>query len=306
MSSNTFLVTQATGEQAKWVVTHILKAGAKVHAVVRDIAKAPALLHHPNITLFQGESKNFDDIYAAAQGCKGAYLNTFPIPGLEALQAQTIVAACEKAGVESIVACTTYLTSQKSRWDNEEARKCVLEDYFTSKTQVEAAVRGSSIKAYTILRPAILFQDFYMPGAYGNYPRLAEGVLDHAFNDGTTGPFTDAHDVGAYAVAALLDPTRFYQREIDLASQALTIDVAHGLLQKASGHAIKLHRRTAEEEEEAKEAIFGQRFQLWSNGEDFGNIDESAEKTAKEYGIAFTAVEDVLQRDRERLAYLAL
>ncbi|CEJ82799.1 hypothetical protein VHEMI02847 [[Torrubiella] hemipterigena] len=305
MPANTFLVTQATGEQSKWVITHLLQAGAKVHAVVRDLTKAPVLLHHPNITLFQGESKSFDDIYTAAQGCKGAFLNTFPIPGLEALQAQTIVAACEKAGVESLVACTTYLTGQKSRWDNEDAKKCLLEDYFTSKTQVEAAVRGSSIKAYTILRPAILFQDFYLPGAYGNYPRLAEGVLDHAFNDGIKGPFTDAHDVGAYASAALLDPARFHQQEIDLASQALTIAEAHKLLEKASGQNIKLHRRTAEEEEDGVAAIFGQRFQLWSNVETF-DIDSTAEKTANKYGVQFTTLEAALQRDRERLTYLAL
>lgn len=304
MSPSTYLVTQATGEQAKWTITHLLTAGAKVHAVVRDLSKAPALLHQPGVTLFQGESKNFDDIYKAAQGCKGAYLNTFPIPGLEALQAKTIVEACEKAGVQSIVACTTFLTNRRNVWDNQATIDCLLDGYFNSKAEVEAIVRSASVSAYTILRPAILYQDFYLPGAYGNYPKLPEGVLDHAFSDGFKGAFTDAHDVGRYAASALLDPSRFAKQEIDLANAALTMEEAHHLLEKVSGRSIKLHKRSPEEVEEAKATVFGQCFQLWPNFQALEGIETSAQSNETKYGISTTGLEDVLVRDKERLMYL--
>ncbi|KAF5962965.1 nitrogen metabolite repression protein nmrA [Fusarium bulbicola] len=78
-----YLVTQATGQQSQWVIKHLLGAGHKIHVVVRNIEKMPALLSDPNITLFQGESKNLHDIFGAAQGCEAAFLNTVSFPGLE-------------------------------------------------------------------------------------------------------------------------------------------------------------------------------------------------------------------------------
>lgn len=104
----TYLVTQATGQQGQAVIAHMVAAGFKIHAVVRDPSKIPSTLQNEAITIFKGESTNFDEIYQAAQGCQGAFLNTFPIPGIEAQQAKTIVDACKKAGIEQLVAATTY------------------------------------------------------------------------------------------------------------------------------------------------------------------------------------------------------
>lgn len=171
---STYLITQATGQQSRWVITHLLTVGAKIHAVVRDLQKVPAVLQNPNITLFQGESKNFDDIYRAAQGCQGVFLNTVPFPGLEAVQAKTVVDACRKAGVESIVAATTHGTGNTAMWDDEATKKIQLHDYFASKAAVEDIVRGGGLEAYTILRPAVIHHDFFVPGTYGNFPAPAD------------------------------------------------------------------------------------------------------------------------------------
>ncbi|PNP74515.1 hypothetical protein FNYG_12138 [Fusarium nygamai] len=173
-----YLVTQATGQQSQWVIKHLLKAGHKVHAVVRNIEKIPALLSDPSITLFQGESKNFDDIFKAAQGCEAAFLNTVSFPGLEVLQAKTIVEACEKAGVKNLVAATAICTDQKDKWDNEDVKAIPhLDEYYTSKYEVENIVRAGKFESYTILRPALIHYDFFIPGAYYNFPRLSRDAF---------------------------------------------------------------------------------------------------------------------------------
>lgn len=298
----TYLVTQATGEQGKWVVKHLLAASVKVHAVVRDLQKVPPILKSPGVTLFQGESKNFDEIYQAAQGCTAAFLNTFPIPGLEALQAKTIVDACRKAGVETLVASTTFTVGDRASWDHEKTDECQLREYFVSKAEVEDTVRRAGFRAYTILRPAILHQDFLMPGATQNYPRLpTHGELDHAFDNGVKAPFTDANDVGRFAAAALRDPDIFGGQEIDLGREALSIEEAHDILVKVSGRQVGLRRRTPEEQEQIKPTVFGQRFQLYANVADFSGKVVAAKDVASKFGIPFTTLKESLERDRARL-----
>lgn len=180
-----YLVTQATGQQSQLVITYLLEAGATVHAVVRDPQKIPPVLERPGITVFKGESNNFEAIFQAAQGCIGVFLNTFPIPGLEGQQAKTVVEACKKAGVETIVASTTMGTGNKAMWDNTETEECQLRDYYRSKAEVEDAVRGAGFKAYTILRPGFIDFDYLLPSAPHNYPELpVTGELVHSFNDG--------------------------------------------------------------------------------------------------------------------------
>ncbi|KAI4862059.1 NmrA family protein [Hypoxylon rubiginosum] len=298
----TYLVTQATGQQGQSVIKHLLASGVEVHAVVRDLEKVPPLLKSPSVTLFQGESKNFEEIYQAARTCKGAFLNTLPIPGFEALQAQTIANACKKAGVESIVAATTLTTDRKALWDDQVTEEVQMREYFLSKTQVEDIVRGAGFKAYTILRPSILHQDYLLPGAHQNYPRLpTHGELDYAFNEGVKAPYTDADDVGKYAAAALQDPDKFGGQEIDLGNELLTVEEARDILVKVSGKDVPLRKRTPEEVEEGKTTIFGQRIQLWANLKDFSAYAITAKEVQAKFGIPFTPLEASLQRDKARL-----
>ncbi|KAI8664896.1 hypothetical protein LRP88_14595 [Fusarium phalaenopsidis] len=298
----TYLITQATGQQSQWVIRHLLEAGAKIHAVVRDLQKVPSVLKEPSITLFQGESKNLDEILAAAQGCQGAFLNTVPFPGLEALQAKTIVQACEKAGVENIVAATTFCTGNKDVWDNDETKKIQLDGYFSSKAEVEDIVRSGKFKAYTILRPAVLHHDFFMPGALGNFPRLpTHGELDDLLVQGARVPYTDAYDLGKYAAAALQDPARFAGHEIDLGNELLTFEEVRDVLANVSGREVRVVKRTTQELEKLGASVFGQKFQLFSNIKDLSWTPAHAKKVQEEYGIPFTPLQASVQRDKVRL-----
>lgn len=298
----TFLVTQATGQQSRSVISHLLAAGFKIHAVVRDLQKVHPSLQDPSITLFQGESKNYDDVFKAAQGCKGAFLNTFPYPGLEALQAKTVVEACQKAGVENIVASTTHGAGSKEFWDDEATKEINLHGYYSSKATVEEIVRAGGFQAYTILRPAVLHFDFFVPGAYGNFPRLpSDGELDHLLEDGARLPFTDANDVGKYAAAALQDPAKYGGQEIDLGNELLTAEEVRDILIRVSGRQVRATKRTPKELEEMGITVFGQAFHLMSNIKDLSWTTARAKETQEKFGIPFTSIEEALQRERTLL-----
>lgn len=293
----TYLVTQATGLQSQWVIKHLLSAGVNVHAVVRSLSKVPSTLQDPRIKLFQGESKNPEEILLAAQGCKGVFLNTFPIPGLEAAQARAVVEACLKAGVESIVVSTVILADDKDM-----ANDAATGDYYVSKAAVEDIVRRADFKAYTILRPAIISQDYMVPHSYQNFPELStHGELAHCLNEGVRLPHTDAHDVGKYAAAALLDPAKFNGQEIDLFGEVLTIEESRHIITKVSGKDVRVRRRTPAEQEETLKTVFGQRFHLVANTRDFSSAADVPKKTYAKFGIPLTSLEETLRREKDRL-----
>ncbi|KAF5670149.1 hypothetical protein FCIRC_9057 [Fusarium circinatum] len=298
-----YLVTQATGQQSQWVIKHLLEAGHKIHAVVRNIEKIPALLSDPNITLFQGESKNLDDIFKAAQGCEAAFLNTVSLPGLEVLQAKTIVEACEKAGVKNLTAATAICADQKEIWDNKDVKAVPrLHEYYTSKHEVENIVRNGKFESYTILRPALIHYDFFVPNVYNNFPRLpTEGEIDDLLADGAKLPYTDAHDVGKYAAAALQDHIRFRGQEIDLGNELFDFEQIRDILVKVSGREVGVVKRTPEEVEKVGIGVHGHMFQHFANMKPFGFVERGAKEVQDKFGIPFTSLQDALRRDKDRL-----
>ncbi|KAH8646016.1 NmrA family protein [Tricladium varicosporioides] len=298
----TYLVTQATGQQSQWVITHLIAAGVKVHAVVRNCHKVPLILEHSSVTLFEGESTNFDIILQAAQGCKAVFLNTFPMPGLEAQQSKTVIEACKKAGVESIVASTTFNADNKAFWDDSTTKECGMHWYFAAKGEVEHAVRNAGFKAYTILRPVWMIHDYLLPSAPYNFLELAtKGVLDHAYNTGTKMVHTDSFDVGKYAAAALQDPAKFGGQEINLGNEALTIEEVRDILVKVSGREVQVRKRTPEEMEAVKDVLFSQGIQLLASAKDISAASASAKGVQAKFGITFTSFEMAMQRDKARL-----
>ncbi|CAH0038593.1 unnamed protein product [Clonostachys solani] len=281
----TYLITQATGRQSQWTIKHLLDAGAKVHAVVRDPAKVQAkVLKEPGVTIFQGNTNNLEEITRAAKGCKGAFLNTYPIPGIETEQAKTVVEACKKVGVESIVATTTFATGHRDSWDDDITNEIGLHGYYTSKASIEDAVRQSGLNAEY------------------NFPGLpTTGELVHSYEENARMPHTDASDIGKYAAAALQNPSKFNGKEIELSNEPLTVKEARDIVARVSGREVRLRKRTPAEVEAAKTTAPAQVWHLFSNVKDFSSIFEKVAKVQEEFGIPFTSFEDALKRDRDEL-----
>ncbi|KAJ4251412.1 hypothetical protein NW762_011394 [Fusarium torreyae] len=300
---STYLITQATGKQSGAVISHLLAAGHSVHAIVRDTKKTlPQVLDRPGVTLFQGETIDSDVISKAIQGCKGVFLNTFPIPGLEPQQAKIVVDAAKKAGVDTVVLSTTLMTGNKNFWDNQHTKDVGLYNYFAYKAAAEDIVRSAGLNAYTILRPAYLNFSYFLPGILKNYPELAKtGELVHSFNEGGTMLQTDVEDVGKYAAAALQDPVKFGGQEIELGNEALTVQEIAAIISKVSGKNITTRQRSSKEVEEAKAGGNFQAWQLWTHYHDLRPVAAAAKDIQEKYGIPFNSLEEALQRDKDQL-----
>lgn len=305
---SSYLVTGATGYQGGAVVTHLLAAGAKVHAVVRDQSSPKATaLQDRGVVLFEGTHEEPDTVFrAAAAGCTGVFLNPSVFePGKAKAQAEAVIKACKAGAGETL---TSIVLSSTSRTDVMSADLDTVAEvhpwlghYYTAKAEVETAVRESGIRHYTILRPPVLAYDYLLPHSAQphDFPQLPRSAtLVTSLNDGETMPYLDEGDVGKVAVTALLNPEKFSGHEMELAADNLSSQEVRDILARVSGIDIKLHRRTPAEQEETKMTELFQAFERLANRRP-RRVD--VEALEKEYGIKLTRFEEYMERNKDKL-----
>jgi uncharacterized protein YbjT (DUF2867 family) len=304
----TYLVTGATGQQGGAVVDHLLAAGAKIHAVVRDTSSPKAAaLREKGVVLFQGEHENPDEVFrAAAEGCTGLFLNpTVFEPGKARAQGDAIIKAAKAGGGAGL---TTVVLSSTSRADEIVKKIHIATEihpwlgaYWTAKAEVEMAVEESGFQHWTILQPPVLMYDLLLPASAGPHafpllPREAE--FRTTLNDDRTMPYLDQDDIGRFSAAVFANPAKFSGHRINMAGDNLSTKQVCEILSRVSGVEVKLHKRTPEEIEASKGKEFFQDF------EKLNNVDPwyvDVEAMEAKYGIRATRFEEFFVKNKEKL-----
>lgn len=304
-STAAYLVTGATGAQGGAVARELLKAGQRVHALVRDASKPAAKqLEALGAVLFVGDFESVDAINKAAVGVKGIFINPYPVIGDtsgEARQTQHFVDAARAAGtVESLVLSTSFNVAQHPAWLAAHP-DYPLRDYYTSKTGAEDAVRASGVKHWTILRPPWLFQNYVWPQSDFHFPALhAERRFVSGIRRDLPLAQLDAADIGPWAAAAFLDPPRFSGKALRPAAVNLSFEEVVKAFEKFAG--VKIETNFVE----PADLILGPDDPIgplrasaaeWQNK---GQVDIPAEELEelKSYGIPLTSFAEFLEKNR--------
>ncbi|KAJ6495392.1 NAD dependent epimerase/dehydratase [Mycena sanguinolenta] len=251
-------------------------------------------------TLFKGGFGDVRAITAAIQGVSGVFLNTFPDftdPNGEARVAETFVAAARATGtVKSFVVSTVHKTNLRADWNEVKADFPFLAQYFGSKAGVERVIRASGF-TYTILRPGWLMHNYIAPGPAYHFPEyMSERVFTLSSPPDWRMDHLDADDVGQFAAAALLDPTRFSGKELELVNEHLTFEEIAALLSEAVGAEIKVKYRTAEETAEMRKVLPTVERQLWAP-----TIEPTDTSELAEYGFRLTTLKEFLEREKSAI-----
>ncbi|KAF8144007.1 NAD dependent epimerase/dehydratase [Mycena galopus ATCC 62051] len=293
-----FLITSATGRQGTSTARLLLAKGAQVNVLVRDLTYPAALaLQSLGATLFKGGFNDISSITAAIQGVSSVFLNTPPDltnPNGEAQTAEAFVAAARAAGtVQSFVVSTVLHANRFADSADLKADYPFLAQYYGSKAGAEKVIRASGF-AYTILRPAWLMYNYIGQGtAYHFSQYVAERVLTVSSPRGWRVGHLGADDVGLFAAAALLDPTRFAGKEIELANESLTIEEVAAHLTEAVGAEVKVKYRTAEETAEARKVLPTLERQILAAADDVPDLAE--------YGFRLTTFKEFLEREKSAI-----
>lgn len=296
-----YLVIGATGRQGGSTARELLKAGAKVHALVRNPESAAAkAIKDEGAILFKGDAGDAAAVTRALKGVSGVFFNP-PDPAPDTLDiAKTFIDTCAKAGVEHFVLSSTAGTTQHVealRTDPTYAeRQKKFKGYWDLKAGTEQAAKEAGFKNLTIVRASLLYH-IYLPG-YNPVPGMemfpalwTQRKFVTALKPGTKVPHILGEDVGKFAAAALLNPAKFAGKELDLAADNLTAQEFAGVVGDVTG--VKIDAPAPEFAADGVQSVGLDSFALagyheWCN--EFGAAVDT--KALEEYGVEMTSMRE--------------
>lgn len=262
------LVTGATGTQGGATARALLAAGWQVRFLTRKPASAAATaLAALGAQACRGDMNDPSSLDGAIAGAHAVFSVQRPDSDgsdSERRHGLALVEAARRAGVRHFVhtsVCEAGRHTQFPRWSS----GYWYQKYWTDKWDIEEAVRHAGFEHWTVLKPAFLMDNFVPPKVNNMFPHLREGRLLTAFAPTTRLQMIAGSDVGAFACAAMLAPTRFHAKDIDLAAEAPTMDEVAAAIGRVTGKSIRVECVSPAEARSAGMFPGWVRSQEWTN-----------------------------------------
>lgn len=299
--SRTILVTGATGAQGGATVQALLGKGFNVRALVRDTGSASArALAEQGVELSQGDFDDPASLRPAMSGIHGVFsvqmTPTSDDPDVEVRTGRYLVEAARDAGVDTFVHTSVARADEQASFIGwEEGRWGRV--YWNSKSTVNDLVRAAGFHHWTILKPALMMDNFIGDKVQWMFPSLARGVLETALHEDTRMDLIATDDVGKFAAAAFAEPDRFNKQEIGLAAESLTMSEVAQILSEVSGKPVPARALTEAEmlASGAAEALVSS--QAWANVEGY-KVDIDA---LKQWHVPLTSFREWIASRADRL-----
>lgn len=220
-------VTGATGAQGGAAARELLAADYPVRFLTRnpDSPAAQALIA-AGAQCVTGDLNNSNALPAAMKGAYGVFSVQVPDGSgadRERRHGKALINAALQAGVTHFVhtsVCEAGKHTEFPRWNS----GYWWQQYWTDKWDVEVAVRAAGFTYWTVLKPAFMMDNFAQPKAQYMFPHLQQGKIITALLPSTRMQLIAADDVGVLARSAFAAPLHFHQQNIDLATEALSMD----------------------------------------------------------------------------------
>jgi uncharacterized protein YbjT (DUF2867 family) len=206
----TVLVTGATGNQGGAAARHLLAAGWRVRALVRDdTAPTAVALAAAGAELVRGDLDDQASIEAGAQGAYGIY-SVQSANDNEIAQGKNVANAAKAANVQHLVYSSVGGVESQNRFYLEHGWGPV------DKWQIEAHIHDLGVPA-TILRPAGFMEDFTDPTRF-----FQNGSLNVPWHDDLIMQLIAIDDIGAFAALAFAEPAAYLGRALEITGDRLS------------------------------------------------------------------------------------
>lgn len=232
------LVTGATGRQGGATARALLVQGIPVRVLVRNPdSDAAQALHTLGASLFKGDLNDPVSLRDACQGVRAVFSVQTPDmqdmdSDIERVHCQNLVEAAQAMHVPQFVHTSVSGSERvhpdKPGWDDNWNA-----NYYISKTANEELVREAGFASWTILKPSFFMENLVRPSfMFANY---VEDRLLTILNPDTSLSLIAVEDIGKVAAAALQNPERFNQQDIELAGDRLTLKEIAAILSEFLG-----------------------------------------------------------------------
>ena len=230
------LVTGATGHQGREVVNSLLKNGWIVDAFTRGRSdRAVNDLKGLGARVVIGDMEDRSSLDGALKGVYGVFLVTTPFEGgisAELKKGKMMTDAAKAAGVKHLVFSSVGASERKTGVP-----------FFENKREIELYIMNSGLPN-TIFKPVSFMINFEEPGMRNS---ILGGVLRSPYPEHKKEQYVALEDLGAFVNIAFENPDTYIGKEIELASDELTLSQVADSFSMILGQRITYERIPAEE-----------------------------------------------------------
>lgn len=299
MSSLKVFVCGVTGNQGSATAAALLSRGAIVHALARDPSNAKyQAAAAKGIKLFPGSYEDEKSLASALNSCDAAFVNlgmSFPDPAGELKQGSAVLDAAKAAGVKHIVYSSGMGCEAPEKMEGYDP-KSFMAGMVRSKRAIEELVR-SGFPTWTILRLGHFNLNYLNPRSPQFSGLYEKGEWWSAATKDTRMAMIDTVTIGAFAAAAIYDPSHFNKQEIALGEELLTLDEIMAKLSRVTGRQLRVHYFTEEEvQAQLKVNPFLVAQVNMRNMSDFADLDK-----LKSYKVPLSTFDAYLNREQDAI-----
>lgn len=184
--------------------------------------------------------------------------------------------------------------NQFPRWDKYK----YLTDTWDNKYEVEELIRKGGFQFWTILHPCWFMENFAEPNATLMAPELKNGVLFGTLKGETPLKLNSGEDTARFARAAFEDPQKFHGKDINIASDELSMTEIAQTLSRVL-HKNVVYETIGDEETRQRGMLEGTvNFMEWLEEVPGYGFDI---KETRKYGVALKSFEEWLLENKARI-----
>lgn len=298
-SARKILVIGGTGTQGGNVARELLNHGHQVRILTRD----PDTLAATSVAacgaeLVRGDLADPASLIAAMDNIAAIFSVQYADPydqTIEPRNAVNMVEAANKAGVEQIVHTSVAGSNLFPRWSKYD----YLAQTWANKYAIEEMIRQGGFRHWSILHPCWFMENFVLPLSALMAPALAKGILFGTMHPDTPLKMNSGADTANFARAAFEDPQLFQGKDINIASDELSMTAIAQTLSRLLNRSI-VYERVSNEEARSRGMLEGTlQFMEWL--EAVPGYGFELEET-QSYGVELRSFEDWVKENHSRFA----
>ncbi|GAE31943.1 NmrA/HSCARG family protein [Halalkalibacter hemicellulosilyticus] len=221
--TRTILVIGGTGTQGENVARELLQHGHLVRILTRNPeSEASQAMAALGAEMIQGDMANPASLEPAMENVSAIFSVQYADPydlTVEPRNAANMVQAARKAGIEQVVHTSVAGSNLFPRWDKHK----YLVQTWENKYEIEELIRNGGFRFWTILHPCWFMENFVEPHSAIMAPELKNRVLFGTLKGHTPLKLNSGEDTAKFARAAFENPEKFREKDINIASDELSM-----------------------------------------------------------------------------------
>lgn len=295
--TRTILVIGGTGTQGGNVARELLQNGHRVRILTRSPESAAAqAMAALGAEVIQGDLADPASLGPAMDQIAAIFSVQYADPydqTIEPRNAANMVQAARDAGIEQVVHTSVAGSNYFPRWDKYE----YLTRTWDNKYNIEELIRGGGFRYWTILHPCWFMENFTAPLSAIMAPELNKGVLFGTMHGDTPLKLNSGEDTARFARAAFDDPQKFHAKDINVASDELSMTEIAETLSRVLDKKVVFETVSREESQNRGMLEGTTYFMEWL--EEFPGYGFDIQET-RQYGVAMKSFAEWVEEKRDR------